>query len=390
MGPTPSPADIRHANELACIQVLRSTSDYLTIADIARRGGMSRPTAEAVVTDLVAAGILSAASAHASGAAGRPARRFRLEHLSAVVAGVDAGPTHTTVLIGDLGGRIVGRADSTIASTSDANERMTAVVDTIRAALDNADVNPSRLKTTCVGVSGIIGVDGKIAQSYYVPQWGNTDLARYLSHALGCPVMLENDTKLMAFAEHHLGAAQLAPNTLHFRVGPHVSFALTIDGRIHQGAHRSSGELASLRGFKWTSNAVKGDLTWKSGTSTQEALAAAAAGDPNAKAEIAQFLAEIAQRIATVSLVFDPDLIVVGGEFPQGNPSITERLREEVRRIILLDAKPNVIASPVEADATAIGALALGYQDGSQELFGIPGVPVPRIDLISPALSGDR
>jgi predicted NBD/HSP70 family sugar kinase len=377
---TPGPADIRHGNALACLEVMRNANGALTISDVVSRTRLSRPTVDAVIAGLEARGTVLAAGADSSGTAGgRPARRFVFGAMSGVVAGIDAGPAAVDVVIADLQGRIVSRASRPVESGATGDQRLEILLDSVRAALFTAGVSPDRLRGACVGVSGIIGVDGKLARSFFVPEWNDTDVAGRLAAELGCTVFLENDIKLAAYAEHHLGVARDAECILYFQIGSRISFAYTLNGHIHQGAHRSAGEVASLRGMRWTSNSVRGRLTWHTAATAEQVHDLAVSGDPAATAELDRFTTEIATRIATFSLAFDPDVIVVGDGLARDRPPFIERLRAEVHRLILIDAKPEVIASSLHSDGTLFGALALAFERCSTELFGFDGVPVPAI-----------
>lgn len=379
---TPSSADIRHANALVCVQVLRTAPGALTISDVVQRTGLSRPTVDAVIAGLEAHGILSAAAADASAASGgRPARRFRFEADNAIVAGIDAGPKNIRVLLANLQGTVIARAHRVVDAPLSALQRVSAVIDAVHEALATAEITPTKLRAACVGVSGIVGFDGKISQSFVVPEWNDIDVAKRISSAFDCHVFLENDIKLAAFAEHHLGVAQLVDNIVYFQIGNRISLALTLNGKIHQGFHRSAGEMGSLRGMRWTSSSESGQLIWKSATTAEQVFAKALAGKSNAIDEITQFTVEIAPQIATVGLAVDPDLIVIGGGLSRSGELFVDLLRAEVHRLIMIDGKPNVVASTLGSDGTLLGALALAFQNCSNELFGIDGVPVPEIVL---------
>jgi predicted NBD/HSP70 family sugar kinase len=282
------------------------------------------------------------------------------------------------VLIADLRGVVIGRVSRPVPEGLSAVQRLGVLVEAVRSALEEADVPLSRLHAACVGVSGIIGHDGKINRSYFVPEWNNSDIVGRISAELGCSVVLENDIKLAAYAEHHVGAAQLASDSVYFQLGENIAFAITIKGRIHQGAHRSAGELASLRGMRWTRNAVRGVLTWQTAHSLLGVVDEAEKGADAAAEELDAFIADIAARVVTVALVLDPDLIIVGGEI-SARDYFMERLCAEIDRLTLLDAKPGVVASSLGQDGTLIGALALAFKECSAELYGTPGVPVPEL-----------
>jgi predicted NBD/HSP70 family sugar kinase len=297
-----------------------------------------------------------------------------------VVAGIEAAPLGVTVLLADLRGRVIARTSLPTGRELPAGQRLAVVIEAVRQALVLAGLPLNRLKAACVGVSGVIGHDGKISRSYFVPEWNNADISSRLSVELGCTVFLENDIKLAAYAEHHHGASQLASSSVYFQIDRHIAFATTLNGKIHQGAHKSAGELASLRGMRWTTNTVQGEVVWNSARSLDELVTLASGGSEAAQLEFRTFTTEIATRVVTVSLIVDPDLIVIGGGFA-ANETFMNNLRSEIDRLTLLDAKPGVLASTLHGEGTLIGALALSFQECSADLYGTPGLPVPELTI---------
>ncbi|MBG6237758.1 putative NBD/HSP70 family sugar kinase [Mycetocola sp. CAN_C7] len=373
-----SPADIRHVNALSCVHVLRSAPGALSISDVAARTGLSRPTVDAVVADLESRGLLiGAVSDQTNSSGGRPARHYRFDADSSIVAGIDAGPTNIRVILANLRGTHLSRVDRQLSGTLTGEERVNAVVSAITDAFLSSELSPSKLKAACVGVSGIVSDDGTISQSFVVPELNGVAVARAIGEAFDAHVFLENDIKLAGFAEHHLGAADQAENIIYLQIGHRISMSLMIGGNIHQGAHRSSGEVGSQRGMRWTSTSVHGQLTWSSAPTAEQVFANARNGDRDAMAEIERFVAEIAPHITMVGLAFDPDLIVVGGGLSRSSDPFVDMLRTEIHRLVMLEGKPAVTASTLGSDGTLYGALALAFQNSSSALFGIEGVPVP-------------
>lgn len=384
---TLSPADIRHVNALSCVHVLRSAPGALSISDVAARTGLSRPTVEAVVVDLESRGLLTEAPATPTpSSGGRPARHYRFDADSSIVAGIDAGPNNIRVILANLRGTLIGRYDRQISGPLTGAERVDAVISAVREALTRSELTPDKLQAACVGVSGIVSDDGAISQSFVVPEWNGVGVARQVSEAFGAHVFLENDIKLAGFAEHHLGAAELAENIIYLQIGNRISMSLMIGGNIHQGAHRSSGEIGSQRGMRWTSTAVHGQLMWSSAPTAEQVFANARAGDAAAIAEIQRFVAEVAPHVTMVALAVDPDLIVIGGGLSRSSDYFVDLLRTEIHRLVMLEGKPSVAGSTLGSDGTLFGALALAFQNSSQTLFGIEGVPVP--DLAYPGHDG--
>ena len=77
-------------------------------AEIARLTGLSKPTVNALVSDLEKAGVVKLlASVQSPGRIGRPAASYQLESDAAIVVGVDMGATKTLVGVADLLGDVM-------------------------------------------------------------------------------------------------------------------------------------------------------------------------------------------------------------------------------------------------------------------------------------------
>jgi predicted NBD/HSP70 family sugar kinase len=377
--PAIGPSDIREANALSCLQSLRVADRPLSVSDIAQRTGLSRPTIEAVLTDFAARELVDEAAVEGAGSAGgRPARRFRFAAESGLVAGLDAGPRDARVIVADLTGRIVAERATRLDPLAPGDDRFALISDLLCEAIDSTGLPRERLRALGVGVSGIVDADGAIAQSTVVPSWSGRPIAAQLSERFGCLTAAENDVKLRAFAEHHFGAAQDATSIVFLHVGTWVTIALTLESEIFHGAHRSAGEVGSRRGMRWSSHAEGTEPLWSTGDGS-ERIAAAAAGDPEAREEVRTFVRDIAPTLATVALTMDPDMVVVGGLLAERGGLAADWFREELDGLVTLDTDFPVAASPLGARGIVLGALATAFVEGSEALFGIPGAPIPAI-----------
>src|SRR5699024_9970495 len=318
--PPPTPSAMRRANARDCTVVLREAERALTLAEIAAGTGLSRPTVAAVLEELQATGTVVPAPAAASGRPGRPARPFRFAPSASTAAAL---APHVQALRG------TGRAPSAVG----------------------------------VAVPGILDPAGHVSRSLAAPALEGVDLADALAQRLGCPVEVDNDIKLAALAEHHLGPA--ADSIVLIQLGHRVSVAVIVGGAILQGAHRLAGELGSQRGMRWTDSSVRGRLTWSTGDDAQELLERAAAGDPGAVQEVEEFCAQIAPRLATVLLTVDPERVVVGGGLSRAGETLLAPLRRAVGRLLMTEPAPEVVPARLTTDGALVGALGLGFAHGS-------------------------
>lgn len=355
---------IRRGNARDCLRVLRDAAGPLSVGDLAASTGLSRPTVEAVLQDLTAAGTVSPAPSALSGTAGRPARRFALDPAVATVAALDVGARSVRCLVADAGGRVLTRTSVPIAADDP--------LSSLERAVQESGSSPRALG---VAVPGILDADGRVVQSLAAPALVGLDLAGELERRLGCPVVIENDIKLAALAERHLG--QDADSIVFLQLGHRVSVAVIVGGTILQGAHRLAGELGSQRGMRWTRTSVRGRLSWSTGDDAQPLLERAADGDAAAQQEIEEFCAEIAPRLATVLLTVDPELVVVGGGLSRAGETLLDPLRRALRRLLMTEHAPAVVPARLSSGGALIGALGLAFERGSGQIVGVPDVPAP-------------
>ncbi|MBO0811541.1 MAG: ROK family protein, partial [Microlunatus sp.] len=252
-----------------------------------------------------------------------------------------------------------------------------AIVDAVGRATEHADADGRGARLAAVGlaVPAILDHDQRPVRSATFPQWTGVDLQSALSRRLGCPVAVENDLKLAAYAEHHIGGA--AENMIFVQLGRRISMALLVGGRILQGSHRMAGELGAQRGMRWTRTYDQLGLLWSTGRDAKPLFERAAAGDRQAIAEIDDFCAQITSRLATVVLALDPELLVVGGGLSLAGDLLLDPLRRRLEDLLTTPARPKVAAARLATSAAVTGALGHAFDQQSEQIFGIPAVPPP-------------
>lgn len=358
---------VRDSNTRACLLAMRDAGAPLTLTELASRTGLSRPTVDSVLRDLSATGLIAHLSPTDPGLPnqpGRPARRFVLEPSAVTVASLDIGARSVRSLVADRAGRPITRA--TVPAEDGAC--LEAMARAVRAG-------GAAVGAVGVAVPGILGADGRITQSLVRPDLVGLDLASELEQRLGCPVIADNDVKLAALAELHLGPP--AEDIAFVQIGHRISVALIVGGVILQGSHRLAGELGIQRGMRWTSTSQRGRLIWSSGDEAQPLLDRAATGDPAAQREIEDFCAEIAPRLATVLLTVDPELVVVGGGLSRAGETLLDPLRRSLHDLFMTTEIPDVIAARLTTDGSLVGALGRAFEHASEQLFAVPSMPPP-------------
>jgi predicted NBD/HSP70 family sugar kinase len=283
-------------------------------------------------------------------------------------------------MICDLSGRRVGYAE--LPSAADNNpvrargaDALSLVPRTLEAAAGSLDLG--RLRAVGVGLPGVVEADGQLRASLAMPELVGLPVAELLEKEFGQPVVVDNDIKLAALAEQRGGAGRGYSDVVYLQIGHRLSVSIVLNGVIRQGRHRLAGELGAQRGMRWTRNAQRGQLVWSSRPTSAEVLSAAAAGDTDALAELEDFCAQIAARIATVLLTVDPEVVVVRGGAAQDSGALLRPLAAAVEKDLVFPERPPFVASALGREAVVLGAVGNAFDRCSSGIYGVQDYPSP-------------
>jgi predicted NBD/HSP70 family sugar kinase len=367
----------RSANQVACLRFLAEAGEARTVGMLSEGTGLSRPTVHAVLDDLLDAGLVEATSPATAGP-GRPARAFRFAREAGLVAGVDLGPRGARAIICDLSGRRVGYAELRPDGAAD----LSLVARALDAAAGSLDL--SGLRAVGVGLPGVVEADGRLRASLAMPDLVGLPVGELLAKELDQPVVVDNDIKLAALAEQRGGAGRGYSDVVYLQIGHRLSVSIVLNGVIRQGRHRLAGELGAQRGMRWTRNAQRGQLVWSVRPTGAEVLAAAAAGDADAQAELEDFCAQIAGRIATVLLVVDPEIVVVRGGPVEDSDALLRPLAAAVENELVFPERPPFVASALGREAVVLGAVGNAFDRFSSDIYGVHDYPSPWSHITTP------
>ena len=254
---------------------------------------------------------------------------------------------------------------------------------TVERACARAGIEVTRLTALVIGSPGVVDPrtgDPRLAVN--LPAWHEGALDA-LKDAWHKPVVIENDVNLAAMAERADGAAAAADDFVLVWLGVGLGLATILDGRLHRGTAGAAGEIGYLPvhgaplhtdirqpasgGFQSLAggSAVR-ELAARHGFAAQtpaEAVRAAVTSadrsdGPNEPAEA--FLGELAHRVAvgvaSVCVVLDPGLVVLGGEVGRaGGTALADRVAAAVASI--WPSRPRVVPTGVPGEPVLRGAI---------------------------------
>jgi predicted NBD/HSP70 family sugar kinase/biotin operon repressor len=374
--------DARRARNRERVMAALREAGAASRAELARRTGLSRATVASLVGELEAEGVLveRGNGAGASPRGGRPPRLLSFSRTAGVAIGVDFGKRHLRVAAADLSHAILAESERRAYAEDPAPAGLEAAVALVDEVMEEAGVAGADVVGVGMGLPGPIDRrSGRVGSSSILPGWVGVRAAEELSLRLRMPVAVDNDANLGALAELHWGAAAGRSNVAYLKVSTGIGAGLILDGRLFRGTGGMAGEIGHTiveeqgavcrcgkRGCLETlagASALAELLEPRVGRaiSTAELLELAAGGDSGARRVISDAGMHIGGAVATLCDLFNPELIVVGGELSGAGDVLLDPMREQVHRnAIPATARDVEIAAGVLGPrAEVLGALAL-------------------------------
>jgi len=193
-----------------------------------------------------------------------------------------------------------------------------------------------------------------------IPKYTGTDLRHIFSKEFGVEVAVENDVNAAALGEASFGAGQNSSDFLCLTYGTGIGGAIVIDKKIYKGASFSAGEFGHI-----ITHGIKGGYyeSYASTTALVKNVEAinprldngrdifANMNDDAVKSAIDDWINEILLGLASLTHIFNPSLIVLGGGV-MSNAYVIASIKERLTDYIM-SSYANVAVTPASLGNTA-------------------------------------
>ena len=352
-----SQAALRQANRERVIAALRR-SGTLTQAEIARATGLSAASVSNIVRDLRSMGTVSVRETSSNG---RRARAVSLLRPPGVLVAVDFTHSRVTAALGDTQGRVLQEESIAYDVAEDPVRGVRRAVWLTETLLTQARVDRSMVAGAAASVPGPVDpVSGLVGDITCMPHWAGFNPGAELRERLGLTVQVDNDANLCALAEVAEGAARGLEHVVYVNVSQGVGAGVVIGGRLFRGANGNAGEighigldergpvcrcgnrgcLETLVGAPYLLDMLPQQGRVGHGAALLDLIEAARQGDPGCRRIIAEAGAALGRGVAIVVNMFNPQMVIVGGEIAEAG----ELLLDPMRRAMELGALGNALA----------------------------------------------
>lgn len=363
--------------------------EELSKPEICRLTNMTTPTISRIIDELIEEGWVVDQGQGPSIGGKRP-HIFSLNPDAAYIMGVDIGRELLKIAIFNLRKEIIGSIQvfPSLLETQNNENILEDLQKRIDEALKNLSVPKSKIKVAGFSLPGLIDSDGN---SFTYLSFEDTNIKKVLEKMLEIPVFIDNDSIIMAMAEHAFGTAQGASHALCVNINECIGLGMILNSRPYTGYKGMAGEFGHIRvsGPEVLCYCGKAGCleTIASGRAIVKAAQAAIAEgqattiSPGANGEISftdvinaanhddifaigllQKAGEkIGEALASLIHLFNPELIVIGGEITGANELIISSVRQAIDKyaITRLKNQCEIKTSTLTDKSCILGTLSL-------------------------------
>ena len=255
-------------------------------------------------------------------------------------------------------------------------------------------------KVSAVGVSaaGFVSSDRKtMLATPNIAGWNGVNLDAELTALIGTDVVIENDGNAAAWGEAVFGAGRGEAHMLLLTIGTGIGAGIVVNGELHRGAFGIAGEIGHMRvvpeghlcgcgargcfeqyasgsglmrhvreAIAATPDIARNLLALGDGTieglKGHHVTEAARAGDVVALAAFNTTAQWLGAGIASLSVILDPGIIVIGGGVVDAGDILLEPTKANMERKMPFSGKhpyPKLVAATLGNDAGLVGVADL-------------------------------
>ena len=363
-------------------------------AQLAKETGMSNAAFTMITNDLIAQGQLREIGTADSEKGRRPILLDIVADYRYAV-GVSLHRKRLQVLVTDLKGTLVRCTQERTGRFSTADEAVGWACRTIREELAQLQIPFSRVAGIGISSPGPLDYrEGVILTPPNLPLFHHLPIVSRFRREFSLPVFLENNAVLFAMTEYLSGGLHAYRNVLFVIMSHGIGSCLIREGRVFRGCGGFAGEIGHISVNPDGPPCACGNHGCLEQYATMDALKrrfgfdryssvvdAAYRGD-SASREVLEYEARyLAAGLVTAVNLFDPDAIVLYGEFRYRPELLLSMLSEQISRQSLITRVHPVAVLPSqlgpEAEAVSSTAVVLSRHFDQRLCGGAPAAARP-------------
>jgi N-acetylglucosamine repressor len=362
-----------------------------SIPELSKSLNVSIPTVTRLLANLCKSGyVIDIGEGESSG--GRKPALYGINPDSTYVVGIDISRFQVRIGLVNLRNQFVVPVSIIQEGLSTQSALLQKIKSETNNIINKSGISPKKILGAGIALPGLIDSKTGISYSYF------SETGKPLSQVFGelfpFPVFVEHDTKAMAIAESIFGLAKGKQNVLCLIIGAGIGLGMILGGRLYKGNSGFAGEFGHIpvvengqlcmcgktgcletlaSGATLIQNAREGI---KAGAASHIArltdnnpekisleiiLKAISMGDQYAISLLSQTGKYLGKGIAVLIHLFNPELIIIGGELSNAGNYLLDPVRETLNQhtIARILKDTSLVTSELGENATLMGTIAL-------------------------------
>ena len=383
---------IRNINKKSSVQgrILEQfvSQGTFTIPEMSKAVGVSLPTATSAINELIKAGLVREVGKKDI-SSGRIPMAYDLVPNAGYFVGVNPEMDCLALAASDFCGNLITekvRVPYTYENTPENLEQMAKIINDFIATLPYAK---EEILQICVNIAE--RVNPFEGNAYNMFTFLEESLTSKLTKLIQIPVCIENDTRSMTFAEFIKGRSKGLKNVIFANVCWGLAIGIIVDGKPYYGKSGYSGEFGHMTAYnnniichcgkigcietevsgralkrKLTEKILNGKtsilsdkvLNKKEKLTLQDLLDAIAKEDVLSLATLQTIADELGKQLAGVINIFNPEMLVIGGEMSVTGDYLTLPVRMGIKKFSLniMNEDSQIVTSSLKGLAGITGA----------------------------------
>lgn len=328
---------MKQQNRASVIYALWKNSP-ISRTGLARETGLNKATITSIVASLEEEGMI-VPSGSLKGSVGRAQNLLMFNEQYGLCGSILFRPPVMKVAISNVRARILWTRDLPFSSDQSPLDVLAQVADLLEEGLSSCRAYSDNLLGIGVGTASLLRPDDKMLYAIHSINWRNIPVVEYLQHRFRVPIIADTASNNAILGEKHFGAAKDMDNAIYLSVGYGIGGGLLMNGRLYRGTNGFAGDLGHYvidPGGPFCPCGKRG--CWEvmaSAIAAQQSFEqlseAAGQGDGASVAALARIGRNLGLGISNLISIFDPQLVVLGGDVVQAGDWVMVPCRNTVK-----------------------------------------------------------
>ncbi|HBG16031.1 MAG TPA: hypothetical protein DDW93_04560, partial [Firmicutes bacterium] len=355
--------DVKTYNRILIRNIIRKLGPIARY-ELAKETGLTPPTVTVIVNEFIEDGIVHEVGFGESSGGRRPVM-LELNSKAAFIFAVRLQRDEVVTALFDIGGNILNQNKRTL-DTSVAEDVVEAVGNSYDWLIENTGIDKE--KVLCCGLAspGLINTHRGLIQHSSNLKWDKVPLGAMLSKRLyGIPVHVENISNAAALAEKEYGSGRGYHDLIYLNLSVGIGAGFIIGGEIYGGTRGYAGEighmtlmpdggpecacgrlgcLEAICGVRAITERMKRELPdWifeeygvnKIKLNMSDLFLPSIVETKEVRMILTEVGRWVGITVANLVSIFNPELIILGGELPKAGGNFIEAVVEEMNKSVL-------------------------------------------------------